>query len=782
MIAVVLLALATICFHWTIELHVDRSFPKNDLIRTTSATSGTAFKISKLRSVSQDRLRFQNGVDSAKKKESRWPSGDFWNRRDCTKWAATTTAALPPTVAIKQFLGLGDWCLVVVTDTDGPESHQAELLHENKVVFLTRERQVELAEQLLFVKKMPLRHFARKSIAYLYAIANGATFIWDFDGANIRSLNETLAKYTDASHQTRVVSAVDTRNNSDCTAFNPYPFFRSSEKSVWPRGFPLNKVRASECQLATTYCLMEVPTKNIGIFQSLADMDPDVDAVYRLTEPLPVSLSGAVENVPVLIPPDTMSPMNARASLVSRIGFWSLFLPSTVDDRVSDIWRSYIAQTLAKRCGMLMAFVGPHAIQERGAAYSDLLDIMVTERQLYERSGSLISYLLREWAYKNPNGPLASAWERLYVDLYERGIIEWDDVELAQLWISTLQSVGYNFSGCETTSSFVAPMMEVEHKTSNCQEWSSALFKEAVEPDSRNCTLDNVVLVGQFNYNSGAGLVLHWVERWREIFHHVEVRGPFDEANMNSLRDAGVKVFNSVADRGFYSPMKNLADSLRLHANDSSICGALIIHDDLLVNMTYLKERGFPSDSTIFAQIPTQNVSRPYFTLFPNGTLKLKTNDTLIAAETYYGTLYDWSWWNYVVPNAAKAVASAQGREYYINADGGLDFCGDAPSDFMYVPTSLAVPFASYAEWMYDNKIMLEAATPTVIWRLQNEFKAAVQFVNLCTEYDSRIRRNAKAWVSKCFEGHEYATVHPVKITMGKKKWNLEFNKVVLGK
>jgi hypothetical protein len=73
-----------------------------------------------------------------------------------------------------------------------------------------------------------------------------------------------------------------------------------------------------------------------------------------------------------------MSPMNSTASFVSRIGFWSLFLPLQSMIGFLDIWHSYIAQTLAKRCGIFMAFVGPHAIQERAAAYSDL-------RQLYEQ-------------------------------------------------------------------------------------------------------------------------------------------------------------------------------------------------------------------------------------------------------------------------------------------------------------------------------------------------------------------------------------------------------------
>jgi len=79
-----------------------------------------------------------------------------------------------------------------------------------------------------------------------------------------------------------------------------------------------------------------VPAAAIGIYQSIADGDPDVDAIYRLTRELPVHFDGAPENYPVVVPPETLSPMNAQAALFHRSAMWSLFLPTTVHGRVSD--------------------------------------------------------------------------------------------------------------------------------------------------------------------------------------------------------------------------------------------------------------------------------------------------------------------------------------------------------------------------------------------------------------------------------------------------------------
>ncbi len=50
------------------------------------------------------------------------------------------------------------------------------------VIFLSDEDQVKIENA--FVKKLPWRSFGRKNIGYLYAVANGAEYIWDFDDDN----------------------------------------------------------------------------------------------------------------------------------------------------------------------------------------------------------------------------------------------------------------------------------------------------------------------------------------------------------------------------------------------------------------------------------------------------------------------------------------------------------------------------------------------------------------------------------------------------------------------
>ena len=51
------------------------------------------------------------------------------------------------------------------------------------VIFLSDKEQTKMKND--FVQSLPWHSFGRKNVGYLYAIANGAQSIWDFDDDNI---------------------------------------------------------------------------------------------------------------------------------------------------------------------------------------------------------------------------------------------------------------------------------------------------------------------------------------------------------------------------------------------------------------------------------------------------------------------------------------------------------------------------------------------------------------------------------------------------------------------
>ena len=65
--------------------------------------------------------------------------------------------------------------------------------------------------------------------------------------------------------------------------FNPYPHLGSPESNAWPRGYPLDLIMKIDS--AAVEKVSE--SVNFGVLQSLADLQPDVDAIFRLTRKSP---------------------------------------------------------------------------------------------------------------------------------------------------------------------------------------------------------------------------------------------------------------------------------------------------------------------------------------------------------------------------------------------------------------------------------------------------------------------------------------------------------------
>lgn len=106
---------------------------------------------------------------------------------------------------------------------------------------------------------------------------------------------------------------------------NPYPCF-GGPGNVWPRGFPLDAINedSSRCEVhagdASGAERLDSP-RVLGVVQALANHDPDVDAIYRLTFP-PDGLPFDFDDAPSpgadsrlrVVPDASMTPFNAQVS------------------------------------------------------------------------------------------------------------------------------------------------------------------------------------------------------------------------------------------------------------------------------------------------------------------------------------------------------------------------------------------------------------------------------------------------------------------------------------
>jgi hypothetical protein len=175
----------------------------------------------------------------------------------------------------------------------------------------------ELAEET------PYNHYCRKNLGYLFAIMNGAECILETDDDNIpysefgSEIGEK--KYGDIVSGSRWI--------------NIYKYF--TNEHIWPRGLPLDEIYSFGNKG------LNKDERKYPIQQYLADGDPDVDAVYRLVIDKEIFFE---KNKSIGIAKDCWVPFNSQNTVFFKSAFPLLYLPCHVSFRMTDIWRSFVAQ------------------------------------------------------------------------------------------------------------------------------------------------------------------------------------------------------------------------------------------------------------------------------------------------------------------------------------------------------------------------------------------------------------------------------------------------------
>ena len=372
---------------------------------------------------------------------------------------AVSTTILEVNAAVERLVEALDASLVVVGDrkTNHSEWMEFQRLHSNSVTYLSPDDQMALPFEV--VKRIPWNHFGRKSIGFVYATAGGCEIVYDFDDDNHlkRDGFEALSSW----------ERFDVQLSTNTHVFNPYPYFQpSNNELIWPRGFPLQFIRQKDTYNATMEPSSE-PFKNLAVIQSLADHDPDVDAIYRLTHSLPVSFK---RTKTIVIPQrGVYTPWNAQAVLVSRPAFFGLLLPVTVTGRVSDIWRSYITERLLWDTDYKLAFASSFVTQYRNP-HSYMVDF-VDEDDLYNKVDDMLQ-ALAGWSSANHTS-LSSAYIDLVTKLVDEcNLLGRDDLHLAKAWVADLERVGYVWPSfrqtrMETRTLQKVPIVDERHLGTN---------------------------------------------------------------------------------------------------------------------------------------------------------------------------------------------------------------------------------------------------------------------------------------------------------------------------
>lgn len=259
------------------------------------------------------------------------------------KLTAVVTTIQRPTSASRTLanrLDAIDSRMVVVGDRKGPADYELYGAH-----FLSLEQQLALPFNL--ARLGPVGHYTRKNIGYLEAIRLGARCIYETDDDNA-----PLARW-DARDETVSAHGVE-----ESGWVNVYRCF--SKDRIWPRGLPLDELVPSfgrDVRVTAAARSVRAP-----IQQGLANGAPDVDAIWRLV----LDRSFDFDDGPsVVLPAGAWCPFNSQSTWWWPDVYPLLYLPSFCSFRMTDIWRSFVAQRCLWELGLGVVFHAPEVVQDR---------------------------------------------------------------------------------------------------------------------------------------------------------------------------------------------------------------------------------------------------------------------------------------------------------------------------------------------------------------------------------------------------------------------------------
>lgn len=328
-----------------------------------------------------------------------------------TRTFAVVTTIQPPTPSMERLaavLAQAEIPLLAIGDRKGPAHFvlpQAEL--------------VSLADQAKLPFRLagllPVGHYARKNLGYLLAISRGAECLYETDDDNA-----PLEGWRPRA--LRVQGARRARANG---WLNVYRLFGGGV--LWPRGLPLDRIRSGGEEAIEGAIDLDAP-----IQQGLADGSPDVDAVWRLVLDQDVRFA---PGAPVALTPGTWCPFNSQTTWWWPEAFPLLYLPSFCSFRMTDIWRSFVAQRCLWAMGRSLVFHGAEVVQERNV--HRLMKDFEDEVPGYLGNAAIAERLAALPLEEGP-GALAGNVLRCYEALVEGGWVGREELPLVRAWLEDL--------------------------------------------------------------------------------------------------------------------------------------------------------------------------------------------------------------------------------------------------------------------------------------------------------------------------------------------------------
>ncbi|KAF8950051.1 hypothetical protein BGZ52_003934 [Haplosporangium bisporale] len=656
-------------------------------------------------------------------------------------WIVVTTIN-QPTDAMDLLCNLEGWNVVVVADTKSPTDWTC-----GSCVYLSVEDQKCLSYGI--VEVIPYKAYTRKNIGYLWAIQHGATKVFDTDDDNLPTGKDIIFEAPTSS----VVGYHP--DNTTGKSVNIYSHF--GRPDIWPRGFPLEEI---DVRRPTSYLpeyeslpvqVRDVLAPPMMIQQGLADLDPDVDAIFRLTQVQELKQAKFCKMSPsIRLSPGTFCPFNSQNTLFSYDAFWGLVLPITVSFRVCDIWRGYWVQRLLWDVNGSLGFTKPTVDQIRNA--HNYLDDYMDELKIYAETSKFIDFLS---SWKSTSTHLEDRIVDLMKAMAENKFVEYADVDLAERWVKDLKSVGYKFpkvSGFDpqAVASAIDAYQEPRPRLQKAHQQSIEALKQCqaevhLEPTMSRIQITgapvkefpadrfkDILLVVNFNHPTYAAIE-PFLSIYKPYFPNIKFYGP---AVPNNLKDIVTEINHNAGTTGYQTLISAVE-------HNPQYAGYLYTNDDTVLNVFQLAE--FDQDK-VWKKVPD---------------VKDEVHDRTKTPPV------EWYWWNHPEsvnmwndPTALTAVQK-QRIEAFTNVHGLADI--KAWVDAVYVPRRISVEVTDILRQFLKHKVFLElsvatalvAVEPTADW---NSWTESYLWDGDRLEWRNFLRQGA-------------SMIHPVKLLQDKNAW-----------
>jgi hypothetical protein len=276
------------------------------------------------------------------------------------------------TQTIDNHISNPNYDVIIVGDKKTPDCY-----YNMNCIYLDIKKQHELFPEIS--KLIPYNHYARKNIGYLYAIQNNYNIIYETDDDNIplEHFDDNLNFDNDN---------IQLIEQPDCEWINIFKYF-TNNAWIWPRGYPLSLIQKEN---KPNFIIKPTNIKP-SIINGLVKNDPDVDAIFRLTNNSNNNITWE-DNKKIVISNKNICVFNTQNTFwVDKDIFCLLLIPSSVSFRYCDILKGIIANVFLRTKNKNIAYISPNVIQLRNE--HNLITDFRSEYSMYITNENILNYI-----------------------------------------------------------------------------------------------------------------------------------------------------------------------------------------------------------------------------------------------------------------------------------------------------------------------------------------------------------------------------------------------------